>query len=317
MSEPHPTLARRLDALVELFMRPRVRRVRRWAFIVTLPAGILVARELGSRPSLEHGLALDVALAVLDVAVLLTVAFAGTRLLGQERRDVVLDLLMHPSVRRLLRSELELQLTIPRAVARRLGHRPRGQGFSYHRGSWELGFALALLPAVAAEGAIVHLALPDAWLWPRIVAAVLHAIGMIYLVAFALAPRVYPHRIVGASLELHAGALYRATVPLLAIRAVELRRARVERPLFRGDGTAALPAGGRVSLEISLDEPVRIERPLADPVPVTSIAVAADDPAAMLGGIEAARLRQPPAEPARGRARTALEASAAVALEVA
>ena len=233
MSDPRPALTRGFDALFGFLMRPRVRRVRRWSFLVTVPAGILVARELGLRPSLEDGLVVGLALVALDVTVLLTIAFAGTRLLGQERRDIVLDLLMHPSVRRLLRSELELQLTLPRALVRRLRRHERGQEFSYHRGSWELGFALALLPAVAAEGAIVHLALPNAWLWLRVAAAALHALGMVYLIAFALAPRVYPHRIAGGMLELLVGSLYRARVPLAAIVAVERRSARLERPLFR------------------------------------------------------------------------------------
>lgn len=317
MSESRPALARAVDALFELLMRPRVARARRWSFLVTLPVGILVARELGLRPSLAHGLALALALAALDVALLLTVAFAGTRLLGRERREVVLDFLMHPSMRRLLRSELELQLTMPRALVRRLWRRRRGAEFSYHRGSWELGFALALLPVAAAEGAIVHLVLPDAWFWPRVAAAAVHAIGMAYLVAFALAPRVYPHRIVDGTLELRAGALYRARVPLAAIATVERRRARVERPRFPGDGTAELAASGRVDLVLCLHEPVAVERPLADPVPVSSIAVAADDSAAMLAAIEAARLGPPPAEPPRTRARAAFEASSALALDLA
>ena len=315
MFDPRPALSRGFDALFELLMRPRVRRARRWSFVVTLPAGILVARELGLRPSLRDGLAVAVALAALDLAMLLTVAFAGTRLLGKERREVVLDFLMHPSVRRLLRSELQLQLTLPRALVRRV-RRKRGLEFSYHRGSWEPGFALALLPVVVAEGAIVHLALPDAWLWPRVAAAAVHALGMVYLIAFALAPRVYPHRIVDGSLELKVGALYRARVPLAAIAAVERRHARVERPQFPGDGTAALAASGRVDLLLSLHDPVTIERPLADPVLVSSIAVAADDPGAMHAAIEDGRLRPLRREPARSRPRLALDAASAIALDL-
>ncbi len=317
MSGPRPALARGLDALFELLMRPRVRRARRWSFLVALPAGVLIARELGLRPSLEDGLAVGLALAALDLAVLLTVALAGTRLLGRERREVVLDFLMHPTVRRLLRSELELQLTLPRALVRRVGRRKRGQEFTYHRGSWELGFALALLPVAAAEGAIVHLALPDAWLWPRVAAAALHALGMVYLLAFALAPRVYPHRIADATLELRVGALYRARVPLAVIAAVERRSARCERPLFPGDGSAALAASGRVDLVLSLHEPVTIERPLADPVLATSIAVAVDDPAAMRAAIEQERLQPPPARATPTRLRAAIEGSSAIALGLA
>ena len=106
---------------------------------------------------------MDAVLAALDVAVLLTIVLAGTRLLGAERRDIVLDLLMHPVVRRLLHAEMELHLTIPRALLRAL-RRPRGREFGYHRGAWEgLGFAIALMPPLVTEAIIVDIVLPDAW----------------------------------------------------------------------------------------------------------------------------------------------------------
>ena len=65
---------------------------------------------------------------------------------------------------------------------------------------------------------------------------------------------------------------------------------RADLALEIGDSAARLSARGRVDLVVSLAEPVLVERALGDPVPVTSIAVAADDPAAMLAAIEEERL---------------------------
>lgn len=314
MKERTPAAGRAVDALFELLMRPRVRRLRRWSFVVTVPAGVALFRGAGLRPSLGDGLAAGLALAALDLALLATVAFAGTRLLGAQRREIVLDFLMHPSVRRLLRTELELQLTLPRALVRRLHAGAREPEFTYHRGSWELGFALALMPALATEALIVHLVIPPEWPWVRAGAAALHAIGMLYVLAFAVGPRVYPHRIAGDVLELRSGALYRARVPLAAIVAAERRRGRVERAVELGDDGARLGAQGRVDLALSLSEPVAVERPFGEPFETTTIAIAADDPEAMLAAIERGRLagREPVRE--RSRRRAVLDAASAVAV---
>ncbi|MBA2295775.1 MAG: hypothetical protein H0W16_11660 [Actinobacteria bacterium] len=71
-----------VDELFDLLMRPRVRRIRRWSFLVTLPAGYLLAWALGIELTLERGLWMGIAVALLDLAIFLTVVSAGSRWLG-------------------------------------------------------------------------------------------------------------------------------------------------------------------------------------------------------------------------------------------
>ena len=40
-------MGRLLDRLIEWLMRPRVRRIRRWSFVATVPVGLLVAHVDG------------------------------------------------------------------------------------------------------------------------------------------------------------------------------------------------------------------------------------------------------------------------------
>ena len=141
---PNSIAVRLFDAVLGFLLRPRVRRVRRWSFVVTAPLGFLVGRSFGL--DLGDGVALGAVAALLDVAVIAGVALAGARLLGQERRDALLDLLMHPVARRAIVGEARMLSTFPVALLRRL-RAPRGERFACHRGSHELGFAVALLIA--------------------------------------------------------------------------------------------------------------------------------------------------------------------------
>ncbi len=160
MTDERSRGVRVFDTVFAFLMRPRVRRVRRWSFVVTLPGGYLLARTLGLELTIGRGLCAGVAAALLDLALLVTVAVAGSRLLGRDRRDVLLDFLMHPTARRAIRGEARMLWTYVRAFRRRGGRRRSPDEFTYHRGSYELGFALALIPAVLAEAAVVHLLLP-------------------------------------------------------------------------------------------------------------------------------------------------------------
>ena len=265
-----------LDRLLAVLMHARVRRWRRWSFVVTLPIAGLVAWRFG----LQSGALLVAA----RIALTATVALLALRL-GGERGEAVRDLVMHPRLRRFLAVELRVLATVPRAV---LGRRRPGE-FAYHRGDPGLPIALAFLPALAAEATVFHLLLPG-WPWAHVAAAALHAYGMVWLLAWGLGSRVYRHRLAGRALLLRNRAFYRAVVPVEAIAAIELRRERTgERELVLRDGAALLGARGRVDLWLELTTPVPVLRPLGEPVPVTRIAVAVDDPAAMRAAIEAAQ----------------------------
>ena len=288
-------------------MRPRLRRIRRWSFIVTLPGGVLLARTLDIGLSAAEGLGLGVAAAVLDLLLLVSVALLGTRVLGSERREVVLDLLMHPAARRAIRAEARMLATLPLALLRRVTRRRRaGAEFPYHGRSMALGFAVALVPAVIAEGVALHLLLPPAWEGPRLALAAVQAYGLLMLASWGLGPRAHPHRLDDGVLEVRSGQLYRARIPLERVARAERRCERVEGGaglVVRGE-EALLPSDGRVDVTIRLAGPVEVERPLGDPISVTSIAAAVDDPDTLLRELEDRRrtsASSPRAAPSAGR----------------
>ena len=82
---PNPIAVRVFDLVLGLLLRPRIFRVRRWSFLVTVPLGLVVGRSLGL--DLGDGVVLGVLGALLDLAIVAGVALGGARLLGQERRD--------------------------------------------------------------------------------------------------------------------------------------------------------------------------------------------------------------------------------------
>lgn len=284
--------ARTFDWVFGVLMRPRIRRLRRWAFLVTVPAGLFGAKALGIDLNVGTGLKAGIALAALDLAVLLAVVAIGTRVLGRERRDVLLDFLMHPTARRAIAAEARTLLTVPRALGRRL-RQPSGREFAYHRGTNELGFVLALLPAALAEGAAVHLLLHGAPTWLRLAIGALHLYGVLMVLGLALGPRVHPHRVTDRTLHLRAGQLTRANVPLELIAAIGTEHRRMGRRtgLVLGDGEALLLSDGRADVRVELLEPVFVERALRDPVSVTSFVVAVDDERALAEEVWRAQAR--------------------------
>jgi len=189
---------------------------------------------------------------------------------------------MHPTARRAIAAEARTLLTVPRALGRRL-RQPSGREFAYHRGTNELGFVLALLPAALAEGAAVHLLLHGAPTWLRLAIGALHLYGVLMVLGLALGPRVHPHRVTDQTLHLRAGQLTRANVPLELIAAIGTEHRRMGRGtgLVLGDGEALLLSDGRADVRVELLEPVFVERALRDPVSVTSFVVAVDDERAL------------------------------------
>lgn len=285
---PNPIAVRLFDAALGFLLRPRVRRLRRWAFLVTVPLGVLVGRSVGL--DLGEGVALGAAAALVDVAVVVCLTLAGARLLGQERRDALLDLLMHPVARRAIVGEARMLLTLPTALLRRLRAR-RHEEFPAYRGSHALGLSIALLPAMVAEGAAIHLLLPDAWLWPKAIFAALHVYGVVMMLSWAVGERTAPHRLRNGELQLHAGPLYRAHVAVEQVAAVAIahRRDGQRSGLVLGDGSARLAVSGRTDVLLRFAVPVHLERPLAEPLPVTELAIAVDDPARFVAAVQDAR----------------------------
>jgi hypothetical protein len=267
----------------------RGRRLRRWSFVLTLPGAVAVALVAGVGSSL--------ALVGVRVALGVIVLLAALRL-GGERSEAVRDLLMHPRVRRYLRVELRV-VAAPWLALAQLWRRDPAE-FSYHRGDYQPAIALALVPALLAEAAVVHLLLPHGWLWAHLAVAAGHAYALLWLFAWAAGPRVRPHRVAGGWLIVRAGVLYEARVPLEAVEAVEVRRRRVggdEAALVRDGEAVLLPARHRVDLWLELTQPVIVARPLGEPVVTRRLAIAADEPerlaAVLLGDAPIVAERRP------------------------
>jgi hypothetical protein len=266
----------------------RGRRLRRWSFVLTLPGAVAVALVAGVGSSL--------ALVGVRMALGVIVLLAALRL-GGERGEAVRDLLMHPRVRRYLRVELRV-VAAPWLALARLWRRDPAE-FSYHRGDYQPAIALALVPALLAEAAVVHLLLPHGWLWAHVAVAAGHAYALLWLFAWAAGPRVRPHRVTRGWLVVRAGVLYEARVRLEAVAAVEVRRRRVgdEAALVRDGEAVLLPARHRVDLWLELTEPVTVTRPLGEPVVTRRLAIAADEPerlaAVLLGDAPIVAERRP------------------------
>lgn len=272
---------RLFDELLDFLMRPRVRRIRRWSSIVTLPV-FLVLLYTGNA-------ATGVAVVAIRVALYAAVVLAAWRVRG-ERGEALRDLLMHPRLRAFLRAEADVLLTLPRLLLRR---RRAPDAFHYARGGDRLALAAAFTPAVLAEAVPFHLLLPADWLIAHIVAAGLHLYALLWLWAWALGPRAWPHAVVGDALVVRAGPLHRVRVPLDHVRSVapEPRRHRGERHVRAEDGVALLPVGNRTDVVLELSAPARFEQPLSEPVEVTSIALASNAPDEFARELERAALR--------------------------
>jgi len=281
-------MVRLLDGLVAWLMRPRVRRIRRWSFVLTLPLALIVAHVFG----IEQG-ALVVALRALLWGA---VAVAAWRMAG-ERGEVLRDLLMHPRARAVARAELDVLTALPRLLASRAARRAQ-PGTTYHRGTFGVALGLAFTPVVVTEAVAMHLLLHGtliAWLLDA-----LHAYALIWLWGFALGPRAFAHRVGARAAVLRNGPMYRVQVPLAAIAGATARRERVggDARLVERDGAVLLAARGRVDVWLELTEPVRVQRPFREPLTTRRLAIASDEPDVLVEQLVGGA-----ALPHRGRAR--------------
>jgi hypothetical protein len=263
-------MVRQTDRVIAWLMRPRVRRVRRWSFVVTVPVAFVVAHLYG----LHQG-ALVIAI---RAALWGAVAVVAWRL-RDERGEALRDLLMHPRGRAFARAELDILSALPRLVLALAAHR-RQAGMTYHRGTFGLAMALAFTPVVVTEAAAMHLLLRGgiaAW-----ILTALHAYALLWLWGSFLGPRAYPHRVGARTAVLRDGPMYRVQLPLPAVTRVAARTERVPNALTVRDGAVLLGARGRVDVWLELAEPVKVQRPWQEPLTTHRIAVASDDPDALV-----------------------------------
>ncbi len=74
-----PLWARAFDGVFAFLMRPRVARIRRWSFVVTLPLGLFAGHSLGFQLSLGTGFLAMFAMGALELLFVVAVAIIGTR----------------------------------------------------------------------------------------------------------------------------------------------------------------------------------------------------------------------------------------------
>jgi hypothetical protein len=284
-------MERPADRLIAWLMRPRVRRVRRWSFLVTVPVAFAVGHVYG----VHQGLLVIAIRAALWGAV----AVLAWRL-RDERGEALRDLLMHPRGRAFARAEFDILSALPRLVVAVAGRR-RQAGMAYHRATFGLAMALAFTPVVVTEAAAVHLLLRGgiaAWILTG-----LHAYALLWLWGFFLGPRAYPHRVGARTAVLRDGPMYRVRLALPAVTGVTARTERVRdsNALTQRDGAVLLGARGRVDVWLELAEPVKVQRPLHEPLTTRRLAVASDDPGALVERLLArSSARAPRSEPGLG-----------------
>jgi hypothetical protein len=281
-------VGRLTDFLLAWLTHPRVRPVRRWSFVITVPAALAVAHVYGVHQGAW----------VVAARVLLWVALAvAARRVGGERGEALRDLIVHPRLRAWTRAEADVLTVLPRLLVARVRGRPPA-GTSYARGAFGLALALAFTPAVVAEGAALHLLLGGSWVAWAVSAA--HLYALVWLWGAALGPRAFPHRVGPRAAVLRAGSLYRVLVPREALAAACVRRERVggdDRWLVEREEAVLLPVRGRVDVWLELSAPVRVQRPLHEPLETRRLAVASDDPEALV------RLLLAPVPPCRAPVR--------------
>ena len=263
-------MTRLVDRVVRLLVRPHVRRLVRWSFIVTLPLAVLLASARGIEGLLV--------IFVLEFSAFMLVLALAARL-GGERGQVILDLVMHPSIRRLFRSEAAIVFTLPVALARPVRKRSTDE-FGYAKGNNELPLAIALTPAIIVETTVVQLLLPNSLAPVRLALLLASGYGLLWIIGWAAGLRIFPHQLGDDVSRVRLGQLYRASVPIGLIRSATLRRERVgKRTALVLDGDrAAFAVDGCVELHLELSAPVAVERPVGEPVLVTALSIAVDDP---------------------------------------
>ena len=199
-----------------------------------------------------------------------------------------------------------LTVLLPRPLARVLSLEPRmiaclllwlfrrrrqdaGQ-FSYHRRSWGGALLILVLLTLPVEIFIVELLVPWAWLrWLLLIAALYAVMWFGGLIA---ALKVLPHRLEAGGVRLRHGNLAEILIPYHETAAVERQSLRTPggRDGLATDhnaGSAYLAVGGRTDVTLRLRAPRPVNGLLRLTSPVTTVHVAADDPAHLAAALRA------------------------------
>lgn len=191
-----------------------------------------------------------------------------------------------------------LTVLLPRPLARIVSLEPRmiaclflwlfrrrrqvtGQ-FSYHRRSWGGALLILVLLTVPVEIFIVELLVPWAWLrWLLLIAGLY---GVLWFGGLIASLKVLPHRLETRGVRLRHGNLAEVFIPYHEIATVEQQSLRAPGGrdglvTDRKAGSAYLSVGGRTDVTLRLHTARPVHGLLRPTPPVTTIHVAADDPA--------------------------------------
>jgi hypothetical protein len=208
-----------------------------------------------------------------------------------------LEALLTPTVLRLIATELRMLAVLPLLVIRAL-RPPSPNEFPYDRsnnfGLLAFGFAVIGL----LEGAVVAFLFMGRISWIAWLDMVATAYAVLWLLGLALAPRVYPHRLVGDSLQVRLGFLYLAAPSLVTIVSADRKASLVGwRSECAIEGTSAFfRIDGRTDVLISLSTPCRIDRLVRPPALVDRIYLAVDNVPRFLQTVDAQLGEAPPRE---------------------
>jgi hypothetical protein len=188
-------------------------------------------------------------------------------------------------VRRLVRHELVLWISLLRWVARR----PQGVGKNdtavAYAGGQSAVFYIWLFVSVVETVALAYL-IP----WPLLDAIVLivDLWGVWFILALHASCVVRPHvAAADGSLRLRYGALVDIRVPADRIASARVDRRFPDGHLLqvREDGSADLVVGSLTNVTVALTEPVTFLRPLGKPASATTLRFYADDPRAAIAAL--------------------------------
>jgi membrane protein YdbS with pleckstrin-like domain len=246
---------------------------------------VLVATVVGAWSGNPLVVTLAAAAEVLVIAVVVVAL-----LFDRGRALTFAEALFTRLVVRLLTSELRMLAVLP-LVAIRSARRRRSGEFYYDKSN-TFGMIAAVFAIIGAvEGAVVGFVLKDRLPWAAALDLILTAYAILWLLALAVSPRVYPHRLRDGALDVRLGFLYRITVPLAQIAKVE-RKDRADgwrsESIIEGH-TALFRVDGRTNVDLALHSALPVQRPFGDPVEVRRISLAVDE---LDGFISALRHRQ-------------------------
>jgi hypothetical protein len=246
-----------------LIIRPGIRKP--WSLLLIALAGVLHATYLYPR-------AATVREAVAGLMELGLIAFIALQL-RRGREGDPLDAIQSALPARLLATEFAILYYALCSWRAKPHVPPQAQAFTLHKhdGHHDLLFALALGGLV--EIVPVHLLIghwSPLWAW---IATGVSLYGSIWLAGLARSIELRPTLVYAGALDLRYGLLFRARVPREMILRVTVD------PL---PAAVVVPRKGEPNLFIELAAPVKPQRLLGRSQPLTRIAIAADDPAALL-----------------------------------